>query len=213
MSTQKSKRPPKRTVASRAKKSVKAAKQKSVEPAAKARKQKPVKAKYRTVPVAERVYHGRPGQPTKFNDDVAERAIQFALKGCTESGIAALCGIGYSTFCEWKVRHPEFGEAIKAAKEKSDEEVVEVLRKKAMGLCTTEKEVVLRGKKVKLHDVLPPSDTALIFWLKNRKPKDFRDQQHTAMSGKVDGPATIAKVIVTLPANGREAPKEDKTKT
>lgn len=32
---------------------------------------------------------------------------------------------------------------------------------------------------------LPPDTTAGIFWLKNRKPKDWRDKQEVELSGNV----------------------------
>lgn len=41
---------------------------------------------------------------------------------------------------------------------------------------------------------IPPDTTAQIFWLKNRKPQQWRDKQETEVTGKDGGPIEIKDV-------------------
>jgi hypothetical protein len=77
----------------------------------------------------------------------------WARDGLTDEQIAHNMGIGYTTFKEWKSRFPSFAAVLKKGKEVVDFEVENALLKKALGGDTT----------------------AMIFWLKNRKPKQWRD--------------------------------------
>lgn len=201
MTTKKPKKSSRRTAASKAKKPAKATKQKTFSP-----------TKYKAVPKQERVYSS-PGRPTLFNDEVAARAIQLGSQGKTFSGIAAHLGVALDTLIEWRRKYPEFSCALKAAMDKSDDEVVEMLRRKAMGDVTKE-VTVTNGKRItKSVEKLAPDTTAQIFWLKNRQLKEWREMQHQKLSGKVEGTeAPVARVVVTLPSNGREAKIEQPAK-
>ena len=48
------------------------------------------------------------------------------------------------------------------------------------------KQVVKEGGIVEIEDEIPPDTTAMIFWLKNRQPKIWRDKQETEHSGRVE---------------------------
>jgi len=79
----------------------------------------------------------------------------WAREGLSDKLIAKdKIGVAVSTFCEWKTRFPEFAEALKSGKEVADFHVENALYEKAVS-----------------GDV-----TAMIFWLKNRKPKQWRDR-------------------------------------
>lgn len=117
----------------------------------------------------------------------------WARDGMTNLEIAGKMGISEETFYKWQREHAEFSEALKKGKEVIDREVEEALNKKTLGYTVTvEKMVKLKrvtyenGKKVCEEEYLepcteeqyiPPDTTAQIFWLKNRKPKDWRDKQ------------------------------------
>lgn len=50
-----------------------------------------------------------------------------------------------------------------------------------------------------------PDVTAQIFWLKNRKPKSYRDKQDLQLAGNDDGPIKIEPVVqIYLPDNRRD---------
>lgn len=85
----------------------------------------------------------------------------WARDGLTDEQIAEGLGIHVSTLYDYKNKYPEFSEALKNGKEVVDYQVEKALLTKA-----------LRG------DV-----TAQIFWLKNRKPKQWRDRKE---HGEID---------------------------
>ena len=94
------------------------------------------------------------------------------------------------TLRRWMRDHPEFRYAIKTGKEFADVDVEMSLLQRAKGYRITEvkrtyemqededgNEVrVLLGEEVKEKD-LAPDPTSMIFWLKNRKPQEWRDRR------------------------------------
>ena len=99
------------------------------------------------------------------------------------------------------MKHSDISEALKRGKEVVDIEVENALLKRAKGYKYDEitKELVtikdgaghreLKRTKVVTKDIAPDT-TAQIYWLKNRKPKEWRDKQDIELSGG-DTPLTI----------------------
>ena len=103
----------------------------------------------------------------------------WARDGLTDEQIARNIGIATSTFYEWKKKKLEFSETLKKGKEVVDFEVENALLKRALGY-EYEEETYENGiltKKVKKQ--VPPDTTAQIFWLKNRKPNNWKDRIET----------------------------------
>lgn len=116
----------------------------------------------------------------------------WARSGLTDEQIASNMQIATSTFYEWKKKYSEFSEVLKKGKEVVDFEVENALLKSAKGfwydeeVVSTKKEVIYEnGKRIKetsepvvitLNKYKPSETTAAIFWLKNRKPKEWRDR-------------------------------------
>lgn len=89
----------------------------------------------------------------------------WARAGLTDEQIAKNMGISCSTLYQWKKDHPEISEALKESKEVADFEVENSLYLLAKGFVDSE------GK---WHT---PNITAIIFWLKNRKPQEWREKR------------------------------------
>lgn len=90
-------------------------------------------------------------------EDVKDKLVLvegWARSGLTDEQIAHNLGIGYTTFKDYKNKYPTFLTALKKGKEVVDFEVENALLKSA----------------------LEGNTTAQIFWLKNRKPKEWRDK-------------------------------------
>lgn len=87
----------------------------------------------------------------------------WARDGLTDEQIAHNMGIAAGTLYEWKKKYSEIDESLKKSKEVVDRAVENALYKKALA-----------------GDV-----TAMIFWLKNRRPNDWRDKRETQLSGNV----------------------------
>ena len=107
----------------------------------------------------------------------------WARNGLTDEQIAHNCGITSKTLYEWKNRYGEICEALKKGKEVIDLEVENALLKSALGftydeVMTEESDDGIK-KRVTTKMVLP-NVTAQIFWLKNRRPEQWREKQPPA---------------------------------
>lgn len=103
----------------------------------------------------------------------------WARDGLTDEQIAHNMGIAYSTLREWRDSYSALSAALKRGKEVVDRMVENALLKRALGYEYEEVSEkfeggVLTERKVTKKQVAPDT-TAQIFWLKNRKAKDWRD--------------------------------------
>lgn len=100
--------------------------------------------------------------------------------------IAGKCGINPDTLYTWKKRFPEISEALKKGKDVVDVEVENALLKTALGYSYDEvtKERVRNPETGKMELVetkrvtkrVLPNVTAQIFFLKNRRPDQWRSK-------------------------------------
>ena len=103
----------------------------------------------------------------------------WARDGLTDEQIAKNIGINRTTLYDWKKKETNIADALKKGKEVIDFEVENALLKRALGY-EYEEETYENGiltKKVKKQ--VPPDTTAQIFWLKNRKPNNWKDRVET----------------------------------
>lgn len=103
----------------------------------------------------------------------------WARDGLTDEQIANNMGISVATLYNWKNNYLEILEALKRGKEVIDRQVENALLKRALGYEYEEvsekfESGILTERKITKKQVVPDT-TAQIFWLKNRKPKDWRD--------------------------------------
>lgn len=105
----------------------------------------------------------------------------WARDGLTDEQIASNMGVSRSTLNSWKDRYPDILDALKKGKEIVDRQVENALLKRALGYEYEEiKEKYEFGElseRTVTKKQVAPDTTAQIFWLKNRKPKDWRDKQ------------------------------------
>ena len=128
------------------------------------------------------------GRPTKYKDEYASQAAKLCLLGATDADLADFFEVTISTVCLWKVKHPAFSDAIKLGKDRADDRVEQSLYQRAMGYQHEDVDIrVLNGEIVQtpIRKAYPPDTTACIFWLKNRKPADWRDKVEKEISGSV----------------------------
>jgi len=109
----------------------------------------------------------------------------WARDGLTIEQIADNLGVAASSMYEYQKEYPELVEALKNGREVIDVMVENALLKAALGYDYTEEELnKSTGEPVELRKVAHPNTTALIFWLKNRKPAQWRDKQEIEHSGE-----------------------------
>ena len=116
--------------------------------------------------------------------EVRDKLIQveaWCRDGLIEAQIATNLGISVATLEVYKHDHPEFVEALKRGKEVVDIQVENKLFKRAMGYEYNEVKTVVDDEGgvtvTRTIKEVVPDTTAQIFWLKNRKPREWRDKQ------------------------------------
>jgi len=116
--------------------------------------------------------------------------LNWCKDGLIEDDIVKKLNIAMSTFSRYKVEHEELREALKKGKEVIDYEVEQKLLKRAMGYDYNEVKNVTDPDggittTITVKSVIPDT-TAQIFWLKNRKPKEWRDKQEVELNGNLN---------------------------
>lgn len=111
----------------------------------------------------------------------------WARDGLTDEQIAKNIGINPATLYDWKNKYPKISEVLKKGKEIVDRQVENALLKRALGYKYNEttqeicKDAVTGEQKLTITKIVTkqvaPDTTAQIFWLKNRKPGQWRDKQ------------------------------------
>ena len=124
----------------------------------------------------------------------------WARDGLSDEQLAKNMDIVPSTLYEWKNKHKEIAEALKRGKAVVDVEVENALHRRAMGYTVEIKKTFKirsvdynpdTGKRIREREELvtgidevhvPADTTAQIFWLKNRKPQEWRNNPDSADS-------------------------------
>lgn len=101
----------------------------------------------------------------------------WARDGLTDEQIAKNMQVSTATLYNWKKDYLEILEALKKGKEVVDYEVENALLKRALGYTVKEEKLTKDGEVVELEREVPGDVTAQIFWLKNRKPAEWKDKR------------------------------------
>lgn len=129
----------------------------------------------------------------------------WARDGCLDVDIAKKIGINTATLYTWKKKYSKFNNALKKGKEVVDTEVENALLKRALGYKYSEvkTESFSDGsvKKTVIVKEMPSDVTAQIYWLKNRKPENWRD--------KPSNEKEVAKIEVELIKNEEDRKDSD----
>ena len=103
----------------------------------------------------------------------------MARDGLTQQQIADNLGINVDTLIEYKKKYTDFSEALKKGKEVVDIEVENALLKRALGYKYDEVTYENGVETKRVTKEVQPDTTAQIFWLKNRKPNNWKDRVET----------------------------------
>lgn len=130
----------------------------------------------------------------KYTEWITEEGLLkiegWARDGLTDKQIAEIMGVAYSTFRDWIKRFPALSAPLKRGKEVIDRKVENALLKRALGYeyVETTKELTDLGLTVtkQVTKQVAPDTTAQIFWLKNRKPHEWRDKKETEVTGNLN---------------------------
>lgn len=137
----------------------------------------------------------------------------WARDGLTLADIAHNMGVCLRTLVNWKEKNDKIRKALEDGKEPADRRVENELYKRALGYT-----VVLRrpykvkeaeydpetGKRVREYERIVYADyeehypgdvTAQIYWLKNRKPKQWRDKQETIVTADIEDLTPLVELL------------------
>lgn len=150
------------------------------------------------------------GRPSKYETHVEPRLMEiegWARDGLIDEQIAKNLGVAYSTFKEYKKKFSDLTAALKKGKEVVDREVENALLKRALGYRyeeVTKERIIKKDVKgdpmtdlhgfpvyemvttKKVRKEVQPDTTAQIFWLKNRKPEQWRDKRDIDVRGNME---------------------------
>jgi len=120
------------------------------------------------------------GRRSDFSDALAERMLKLYREGKTDRQVAARIGVSPRTIANWKGQHPDFLQSLKEANDVADNLVEASLFNRATGYTHREEKIFLwEGQVIRVPTLkhIPPDVTAQIFWLKNRRPEQWRNAE------------------------------------
>lgn len=140
----------------------------------------------------------------KYQEWLTEEGLlqleSWARDGLTDEQIASNMGITRKTLSEWKTKYGDICDTLKRGKAVVDIQVENALLKRALGYSYDEvtRERVLdydpsTGQVVGSHMEITKTvkkevqgdTTAQIFWLKNRRPEQWRDKRDVSVEGEI----------------------------
>ena len=143
------------------------------------------------------------GRPLRYSESKHLPMVEkMSCNGATVDEMCFEIGISRSTFYRWIEKYRPFRDAVKKGRDVAIEIVEETLFKRACGYTTEETTVSLDGdgnkNKTTIHNRhVPPSEVAMIFYLKNMCPEKWRDKQETANE---------KNIVINIPADMYDYP-------
>lgn len=139
------------------------------------------------------------GAKGKYSKSIVEKICTLRASGeHTNEAICVSVGICEDTFYKWLREKPEFTESFKKAEIKATKNLAQIARsslvKKIEGYDYEETHqegvrgndgsiTITHVKRIKKH--VPPSDTAIIFALKNSDPENFSEKVVNEHTGEI----------------------------
>ncbi len=128
------------------------------------------------------------GQPTKLTAEIKRQVALICRLGATDADLAKIFDVDERTINNWKEADPQFFQSLKTGKDIADAEIERSLFERAKGYSHAAVKIFQHeGQEliVPYTEHYPPDATSMIFWLKNRKPKEWRDRQEHEHKGEV----------------------------
>ena len=111
---------------------------------------------------------------------------EWGKNGLTNSQIAKNMGVSERTLYGWLKRYKVLSDNLNSGKALADREIENSLYKRALGYEIQEEKItieelngVVKKKKQIIKKHVPGNVTAQIFWLKNRKSKEWRNNEES----------------------------------
>ena len=129
----------------------------------------------------------------KYTDAMPKKAYELAAKGLYDYQISKALGLNKDTYYNYINTHKEFSDAVKEGRNSAINVIENALFKRAKGYSVTEitevngengKGTYSEKRKIVKHIASDP--TSMIFFLKNKDPKNWNDKQQVEHSGEIN---------------------------
>lgn len=136
----------------------------------------------------------RPSKLHKIDESLIKALASYGL---TDSEMSKAFGVSVVTWWSWKHRSAKFLKALNDGKEIADKRVEKTLFERAIGYTAPDEKLfcdkgkVVRAKTFKHY---PGDVTAQIFWLKNRRPDEWRENNGPLIDQSTHYHCTIKKL-------------------
>jgi hypothetical protein len=120
------------------------------------------------------------GRPTLYKPENADIARLACMLGATNEALAERFEVSPRTVDNWIAAIPEFGDAVRQGRLVADESVVSALFARATGMeRKVTKVFCYKGQPITVSYTvaLPPNVRACMFWLRNRRPGQWRENR------------------------------------
>ena len=130
------------------------------------------------------------GRPSLYKPEYARMAKAYGKLGAIDVDLAIAFNVSTWTITSWSHQHPEFREELREGKASWDDRVERSLAQRAIGYSVDTEEVkVSKDGEIIRYPVrkhFAPDVTACIFWLKNRRPDNWRDVYNYEHKGQIE---------------------------
>jgi hypothetical protein len=146
------------------------------------------------------------GRPSAYKEAFAAQAVKLCKLGATNADLADFFEVNVRTIERWSVENEEFCRSLKVGKEEADNRVEASLYHRAVGYTFDAVKIMAVSlgnnagaevRRIKYREHVAPDTTAAIFWLKNRRPEEWREKVHNEHTG-ADGAALIPIINLTV---------------
>lgn len=134
--------------------------------------------------------HKRGHRKTLYRKYMIDEGYKLGVLGLTCDEIADFWNVGKSSLCRWMANNPEFKASVDRGRNEADMTVIQAL----------------------LTQCRAGNITGIIFWLKNRKPEQFRDRRDIDVKGMKGAQVNVFKEETIVFADIDDDLDDDETK-
>jgi hypothetical protein len=131
------------------------------------------------------------GRSTLYKLQYAEIARRMCAQGATRADLADRFGVTINTIGAWQFEHQEFSASCKQGRKAADDRVEQSFYERAVGYTyDSEKLFVIEGEVIRapIKEHVPPDPRAAEFWLRNRRPDQWKDAKQLETRMAEDDP-------------------------
>jgi hypothetical protein len=122
-----------------------------------------------------------PRKGAKYQPQYVAMAEKAMKRGMTRLELADLFGVSPGTISKWSVQHEAFGKALKVGEDLATDRVEASLYQRAVGFEFEGEKLFYNKDLHRVHrattrEVVHPDVGAAQWWLKNKRPEEWRDR-------------------------------------